>query len=281
MNEQLDKPVRAPRWGYGKPAHARMAALLERDRPRYARTLRAFREHKDLFHSVPHRPESATGPHWRNPFFSTFDAVALMGFLSVRNPARYVEIGSGNSTKFARHTVEAAKLQTVITSIDPQPRAEIDAICDEVVRSPLQDCDLDLFQDLRPGDILFFDGSHKCDLNSDVTVFFLEILPILARGVLVQVHDVFWPLDYAPEFLNRNYDEQYVLGSILLGSPEAYDVAMPNYFVCQHPELSGEVRSLLAGPGPQDIPFHYKNVPHMTALSFWFEKAGGAEARAP
>ena len=38
-----------------------------------------------------------------------------------------LEIGSGNSTKFARRAIRDHRLCTRITSIDPHPRAEIDA----------------------------------------------------------------------------------------------------------------------------------------------------------
>ena len=52
----------------------------------------------------------------------------------MRRPRRFIEIGSGNSTKFARRAIRDHWLNTSIVSIDPFPRSEIDAICDEVVR---------------------------------------------------------------------------------------------------------------------------------------------------
>src|ERR1700733_3021445 len=97
-------------------------------------------------------------------------------------PARYMEIGSGYSTRFARHAIQTVGLSTVIASLDPKPRAGIDALCDTVIRRRLEEADLAVFDQLEAGDILFFDGTHRALTNSDVTVFFLELLPRLKPG---------------------------------------------------------------------------------------------------
>src|SRR5260370_713340 len=80
-----------------------------------------------------------------NIYFSALDAIALYGLLGLRKPSRYLEVGSGNSTMFARRAIRDLGLGTQITSIDPQPRAEIDALCDRVVRTRLEEFDLALF----------------------------------------------------------------------------------------------------------------------------------------
>src|ERR1019366_3993414 len=106
-----------------------------------------------------------------------------------------VEIGSGNSTKFVARAIADHGLETKIISIDPQPRAEIDSLCNEVMRKPLEKCNLDIFGTLGESDIVFADNSHQSFMNSDVTVFFCEVLPMLARGVTVGIHDIFLPQD--------------------------------------------------------------------------------------
>jgi hypothetical protein len=111
-------------------------------------------------------------------WFIELDAVALYGFIATRKPRRYVEIGSGTSTKFARRAVTDHSPRTEIISIDPDPRSEIDALCDDVMRMPLEDVPADFFAGLCADDILFFDGSHRAFQNSDVTVFFCGRLPL-------------------------------------------------------------------------------------------------------
>ena len=61
---------------------------------------------------------------------------------------------------FARHTIDEHGLGTTITSIDPMPRAEVDALCDTVVRKPLQEVGHDLFRSLRAGDIVLVDSTN-------------------------------------------------------------------------------------------------------------------------
>ena len=80
------------------------------------------------------------------------------------------------------------------------------------MRQPLEAVDASEFGALTAGDVVFFDGSHRVFQNSDVTVFFLEILPALPPGVLVQIHDIFWPVDYPPAWADRYYSEQYMAG---------------------------------------------------------------------
>jgi hypothetical protein len=148
-----------------------------------------------------------------------------------------VEIGSGNSTKFVRQSVVQNGLKTRIVSIDPNPRAEIDDICDEVRREGLEDTDQRIFDELADGDILMFDGSHRSFQNSDVTVFFLEILPRLKQGVLVYIDDIYLPYDYPPVWQERYYSEQYLLATLLLAAPQKYSIELPCVFIGKDAEL--------------------------------------------
>jgi hypothetical protein len=53
----------------------------------------------------------------------------------------------------------SGSLQTVMTSIDPNPRREVDALCDSVIRKPLEDCDLEFFMSLSRA-IFFSSMAH-------------------------------------------------------------------------------------------------------------------------
>ena len=143
--------------------------------------------------------------------FAPFDSAALYTLVGHYEPRIYLEIGSGITTGFARRPIRDHGLNTRIVSIDPQPRAAIDAICDEVIRDGLETCDLTLFDALEPGDILFLDGSHRVFMNSDVTVFMIDVLPRLKTGVVVHVHDITLPWDYPGMFVNWALSEAYIL----------------------------------------------------------------------
>jgi hypothetical protein len=168
-----------------------------------------------------------------------------MGMLLIKRPEKYFEIGSGNSTKFARHTIASARLETKLLSLDPEPRASIDTLCDSLIRRRLEDCDLSVFDDLNAGDIVFFDGSHRAFTNSDVTVFFLDVMPRLKRGVIVHIHDIMLPWDYLPEWKKRLYSEQYLLAAMLVCPQPLFRVLLPNFFVSKDEELGLQIDILI------------------------------------
>lgn len=260
----LDYPVEVrQRWGYGQAPHARINALLEANLADFSDLLTQFQALKSDYAAVPADAKTPTAVSWNNGWFSTLDAAALMAFIYLRKPKRYLEIGSGNSTKFARHIIKSRSLSTQVTSIDPQPRAEIDLLCDDILRRPLETLDASRFDTLEQGDILFFDGSHRVFTNSDTTAFFFDILPRLKPGVLVHIHDIYWPDDYPPEWNHRYYSEQYLLGAWLMGGGQRIRVVMPNYFVTRHPSTAPLVAAL-------GIPVTYpgSNTP---GVSFWIE----------
>jgi hypothetical protein len=202
----------------------------------------------EFFSTIPYDqppgPRGETSPFWSNIYFPMGDAIALCAFLVKYNPAVYFEIGSGNTTKFARKTISHFNLRTKIISVDPYPRAEIDALCDETVRAPMQMVPVEVFEKLRKDSILFIDGSHICHQNTDVTYTFLNVLPKINPGVIVHFHDIFWPLDYPPEWKERFYNEQYLLGTLLLfGS--GYEILYSSAFAVGDPQLTGRFISVL------------------------------------
>jgi hypothetical protein len=271
----LDYPVKARhRYGYGKPPHQRLSAMLEAGRNEYTTRLAGFCSLKDFLRQIPEEatPE-VVEPCWGpQPYFNSLDAVALYGMLVEFRPQRFVEIGSGYSTKFARRAIRDHSLSTRITSIDPAPRAGIDRLCDSVVRQPLEETELGVFDTLEPGDFLFIDSSHRTFTNSDVTVVFMDVLPRLRAGVVVHFHDIFWPLDYPPEWNDRYYSEQYLLGTYLLGSGVGkVAILLPNAFVIQDPELAqvcaplGEIAGIYR-------PYDAHSSPHgLEGGSFWLQ----------
>lgn len=273
---EIDYPPTARRrWGLGDrrpgdtPGNPAIEKLLSANEPH----LKAFLNHAGaigsrVLHDVPlEAGEHEPAPRWSQSWLPASDASALVGAIGlgakVGGARTYLEIGSGHSTRFARHAIERLGLSTRIVSIDPEPRAEVDALCDDVVRSPLEDVDPGLYAALGPGDVLFFDGSHRCLPNSDVTVFFLEVLPSLAPGVVVGVHDVFWPADYPQSFADRWYSEQYVLGAYLLGLGDRARMH------CATNALTDEQRDrLLTGidPGVR------AQIPNERGASLWFSR---------
>ena len=236
----LDYPVKPiPRYGYGKPPHSKLYEIINKNRIEYKNKLERLLRFKEYFSRIPVRaPSTPQEPYWMNRWIPGLDTVALYSFLCLNNPKRYFEIGSGNSTKFARKAILDHDLQTKITAIDPHPRTEITSICDTIIRHPLEDVDPCIFDELEVKDILFIDGSHRCFMNSDVAVTFLDILPRLSAGVLVEFHDILLPYDYPPTWRELYFSEQYLLAVSLLAKSNKFDITLPNFFISRDPELN-------------------------------------------
>ena len=208
-------------------------------------------------------------PNWDNGWLPPFDAISIYGFLAIRNPRYYVEVGSGNSTLFAAQAITDNNLRTKIISIDPFPRANIDKLCMEIFRVPFENMDLDFFSTLSYEDVLLIDNSHRSFPNSDVTVFFTEVLPRLPSGLLYALHDIFLPMDYPATWSNtelRWYNEQYLLCAYIIGGASGDKIKCPNSFLCSKSDVFTACNSLW---GDREL-FEEKG---FGGGFFWLEKA--------
>ena len=244
----------APRFGHGRPGQERIERWLAARRPDYAALVTRLARHGAAVTSLPVAADpSAEEPGLVQEWLPGGDILALYGLFRETAPARYVEIGSGTSTKVVARARRDGALTTTITSIDPAPRAEVDGLCDRVVRAPLESVDLSLFDELSPGDMVFMDGSHVAFMGSDVVAFTFDVLPRLSPGVLVGIHDVFWPSDYPPEWATYWFNEQYVLGGLLLGEPTWLEPVLPVHYVMADPELAAPLAAVWARPGLEAV----------------------------
>ena len=236
----LDYPIfPAPRYGWEKPPHSALNEAINAHRSTYGEWIRQLSGVAGGLEKIPlHAPKHSPTAHWMNDWVMGLDAATLYAFPCLFGSRVYLEIGSGNSTKFVRQSILDNQLSTRIVSIDPHPRAEIDRICDEVVRQPLEHVDLSLFDALEAGDILMVDNSHRCFQNSDVTAVFLDILPRIKSGVAIYIDDIFLPYDYPPDWVNRYYSEQYLLAvQLLADNARRYEILFPGYFATMDPSL--------------------------------------------
>jgi Methyltransferase domain len=130
-----------------------------------------------------------------------------------------------------------------VTCIEPYParlRSLLrpdDAVT--VLEQPVQDVPLELFDKLGADDILFIDSSHVAKAGSDVTWLLLHVLPRLAPGVVVHVHDIFWPFAYPAGWLaeRRDWNEAYFLHAFLSGNASWEILLFASWLWQQHPEL--------------------------------------------
>ena len=226
-----------PRYGHGKPAHDLLFTIIDKNRTIYEEYLASFLKYKSYFSAIKDQKDETNSdlPAWNNEFLPGLDIIGIYGMVGTENPNKYIEIGSGNSTQVVRKAIIDLNLQTHITSVDPNPRVNIDHLADKVIREPVENLkDISFITDeLDENDILFIDNSHRCFPNSDVTVCFLELIPRLKKGVIVHLHDIYLPYDYPQFMCDRFYSEQYMLATTLISNPDRYRVLLPNYFISE------------------------------------------------
>ena len=247
------------RYGHGRPAHPALLDIIERRREVYRAHLVAMLKYQDEFQRIPREGEERRErwePFWNNDSFLGLDPLSLYTFVRERRPKLIIEVGAGNSTMFAAAAVRDGGLATRLVSIDSLPPSDVLSLCERVYHYPLEDLDLSVFGELEAGDIVFFDGSHRVFTNTDVTVFFLDVLPYLKPGVLAHVHDIYLPFDYPPYIAKRYFSEQYLLACYLLAGGDRFQVELPNAFISQDRDLLATLDPLWQLPGLEKIAHH-------------------------
>jgi predicted O-methyltransferase YrrM len=180
-----------------------------------------------------------------NSSFMAIDAHVYYIFIRHFRPKRIVEIGAGNSTLLAaaacRQNLNKNGEAPTLISVEPFPSKTLKKGLpglSKLIQDKVQKADLELFTSLAAGDILFIDSSHVLRSGGDVQQEYCEILPRLAPGVLVHIHDISLPKPYPRVYFeNRLYfNEQYLLQAFLCFNSR-FEVIWPgNYMMLKYPE---------------------------------------------
>ena len=168
-----------------------------------------------------------------NGMFDEADAALYYGILRKYCPNRIIEIGSGYSTALSLDTREKYLQECKIICIEPYPDRLIQLLKykDEVTlyREFVQKIDVKIFDEMEEGDILFIDSSHVARMGGDLLAEYFQILPRLKSGVLIHIHDIFYPFIYPKQWLKqgRCYNEAFILRALLMNSNE-YEILFFN-----------------------------------------------------
>jgi hypothetical protein len=215
-----------------------------------ARTIEGFRPELD---DVPWVPEEGRTEYvWNNGAFGGADAVAYYGLVRDLQPRRVVEVGSGWSSLLLKRALERNETECQVTLVEPFPNEQLFAALPsewEVHRAVIQHADFEVFERLQAGDVCFYDGSHCVRTAGDVNWFFFEVLPRLAPGVYVHVHDIFFPDDYHDTWIydeGLSWNEQYLVQAFLMNN-DAYRVHLANHLL--YAERHDELAELYASDG--------------------------------
>ena len=247
-----------PRYGHGLPAHPELYKIIDANRETYKKLIhKALSNKKNIWLIKDSKEETdPVLPAWNNGYLPGLDIIGIYTMLARFKPKRYIEIGSGNSTRIAHKAFIEQELSTEFISIDPKPRVDIDQLPNRIIRKPFESIDFDIVSELNANDVLFLDNSHRILPNSNSMIFFLEILPRLKRGVIVHLHDIYLPYDYPQFMCDRFYSEQYGLAIYLLANPDKYETILPNYFISEDKELSELIAPIWEHENLKDVERH-------------------------
>ena len=211
--------------------------------------LTLMKELGDLWHGLPDLPQ----PGWRfrsSWFFPPADATVYFALLRHWHPRRIVEVGSGFSSALALDCSARHDIRIQRTFIEPYPERLMDLLRERdesestILAQPVQDVPLEVFEQLEANDILFIDTDHFTKSGSEVNWLFFNVLPRVAPGVHIHVHDMFWPFEYPERWLRqrRAYNELYFVRAFLANN-DHYRIRLFSSWVWQtHPELFTGVR---------------------------------------
>lgn len=200
--------------------------LFEAAVPRFETVLAQIEALADDIERLAGEPPA---PRFDQAWFPRLDALAAYTLVRKQRPSRIVEVGSGHSTRFLAAAIRDAKLDTELVCIDPAPRASLAGLDVAWRKTVLQGAPPDDIDALGAGDLLFIDSSHLLMPGTDVDYLIGHVLPALAAGVLLHIHDIFLPAPYPEAWAWRGYNEQAAIAALLQG--DGYDLMFASHAV--------------------------------------------------
>jgi hypothetical protein len=201
-----------------------------------------------------------------NNSFSYGCAASLHSVLRYYKPKNVLEIGSGNSSlifsgALARNASEGHPCDYMVVDPYPSPLLQHGLPClKKVISERVELMDISVFEELTANDVLFIDSGHTVRTGSDVNFLFLDVLPRLAPGVIVHVHDIGLPYEYPevyftnPSFrmfwtesyllqaflaFNSQFEILLALNFLMSEKKQEFALAFPNYDPSKHRATSG------------------------------------------
>lgn len=181
---------------------------------------------------------------FRNPAYAHTDAIFLYSMIRHHQPKRIIEVGSGYSSCVTLDTNELFFANSIeCTFIEPYPkllqsllkRGDEERI--RIISTRVQDVPLSNFDSLEAGDILFIDSTHVSKTGSDVNYLIFEVLPRLTSGVVIHIHDIFYPFEYPKRWVmeGRAWNEGYLLRAFLQFNSAFRVLLFANFLTTFHP----------------------------------------------
>jgi predicted O-methyltransferase YrrM len=243
---------------FSPPGHfySPISSRADADRARQQRDDLALNEGFDLREDRQLEVAARIAPKWSefsttwnrfapNPMYGESDGAVYYSMLATLRPKNVVEVGSGFSSAIALDIRDRELADLNLTFIEPYPERLLNLLADgdsattALHRNAVQDVPIEVFDSLGTDDILFIDSTHVSKPGSDVNWLLFRVLPRLRPGVIIHVHDIFYPFEYRESWLQerRSWNEAYLLRAFLSFNT-AFQIEFFNSWLWQeHPEV--------------------------------------------
>jgi predicted O-methyltransferase YrrM len=180
------------------------------------------------------------------------DAMILFSMIRKYCPKKIIEVGSGySSTLILDVNQKYFDNKIELNFIEPFPN-KLKELCSKeilkqiLIEEKVQDVTIECITDLNEDDILFIDSTHVSRTQSDVNYLFFEILPRLRKGVIVHIHDIFYPFEYPEKWIKQGrwWNEIYLLQAFLIGNQNFEILFFSDYL---RKEFSEDISKNLSG----------------------------------
>jgi len=225
--------------------------------------LKKFTKYQKEYNSIPtSKTKNDYDFFLNNLAFDNIDALNYYNIIRHFKPKTVIEIGSGQSTKIAAKACLLNK-KTKLISIEPYPQKILKKGfpgLSKLISKKVENVDIKIFKKLKKNDVLFIDSSHVINTGGDVTYEFLQILPQLKKGVIIHIHDIFFPYEYPIPWIKdekRFWTEQYLVQALLTFS-KGFEVLLANNYLCR--KYKNKLRKT------------YPEVPSISGGSLWIRK---------
>jgi Methyltransferase domain len=183
---------------------------------------------------------------WPNSWYQISDGAVYYSMLTTLRPKRILEVGSGFTSAIALDVRDQELHDLELTFIDPNPGRLLGLLKDndhaatKIYRKPVQEIPIEAFDVLEKNDILFIDSSHTSSSGGDVNLLFFDVLPRLREGVVVHIHDMFYPFEYPDGWLASRgfaWNELYFVRAFLSYNSTFQIMLFNSWLWREHPEV--------------------------------------------
>jgi predicted O-methyltransferase YrrM len=200
--------------------------------------------------------------YFSNRYFGHGSSIILYSLMRHFHPQNIVEVGSGFSSAAMLDVNDHFFDGSIrFTFIEPYPErllsllTERDRTIHHICVDIAQHVPQTVYTRLKKNDILFIDSSHVAKVGSDVVFLITEILPILRKGVLIHIHDIYWPFEYPEDwFLSGTaWNEAYVVKAFLQFNSSFEILLFNSYLTIHHQDLMKQYLPLFLPDGGSSL----------------------------